>query len=296
MKKVDLFVVGAGAAGVSAAVAARKAGAGSILIADRNMKVGGVLPQCLHSGFGMSLFGRELTGPEFAAFLQQELEGMDISLNLGTSVLSVSPEKTAVLSGKNGLSELSFDKMILASGCLEKTIGSLPVSGPRPSGIFTAGQAQEMVNLHHLSLGNEILILGSGDLGMIMARRFVLEGKHVIAVVEKEDHYGGLARNYHRCLEQYSVPLILNAEIIRIFGSERITAAEIRFSDTDKTKIIPCDTLVTAIGLTPDRSLLYALGEPEWLRLCGNCSRIYELVDSARADSQHIGKTFGGAP
>ena len=294
MDRYELFIVGAGAAGMSAALSAREAGAGRILIADRSDRLGGILPQCVHRGFGLTTFGAELTGPEYAERIASELGSTDIEICLGTTVLSVSPDKTAVLSGKDGLRQISFDRMILAAGCRENSIGSIPVAGTRPSGIFTAGQAQEMINLHQLDLGKEVVILGSGDLGMIMARRFTLEGKHVIAVIEKEDHYGGMARNYHRCIEQYAIPLICSAEITRIHGEERINAVTLHRRDSSTYETISCDTLVTALGLTPERSLVEKLGEPDWLKLCGNCSRVHDIVDSAVDEARKVGKFFGG--
>lgn len=296
MDKYELFIIGAGAAGLSAALSAREAGAGRILIADRAERPGGVLPQCLHRGFGLSTFGEELTGPEYAERIVSRLEKTDMEMQLGTTVLSVSPDKTAVLSGREGLRQIRFERMILATGCRENSIGTLPIAGTRPAGIFTAGQAQEMINLHHLDPGHEVIILGSGDLGMIMARRFTLEGKHVIAVIEKESRYGGMARNYHRCIEQYAIPLICSAEITRIHGEERINAITVHRHDRNNFEKISCDTLVTALGLTPERSLVEKLGEPDWLKLCGNCSRVHDIVDSAVDEARKVGRSLGGKP
>lgn len=294
MDKYELFIVGAGAAGLSAALSARGTGAGRILIADRSDRLGGILPQCIHHGFGLTTFGEELTGPEYAERIVSEILKTDVEIQLGTTVLSVSPDKTAVLSGRDGFRQIGFDRMILAAGCRENNIGSLPVAGTRPAGIFTAGQAQEMINLHRLDPGHEVVILGSGDLGMIMARRFTLEGKHVIAVVEKENHYGGMARNYHRCIEPYAIPLLCSAEITRIHGEERINAVTLHRRDSDTYETISCDTLVTALGLTPERSLIAGLGEPDWLKLCGNCSRVHDIVDSAVDEARKVGESFGG--
>lgn len=296
MEQFDLFIVGAGAAGLSAASAAWDAGTRSILVCDREDAPGGVLPRCIHHGFGISHFGEELTGPEYASRLWNEFSRTGAELRLGTAVLSVFPDRTAVLSGRDGLHRISFDRMILASGSREISIGSLPVAGTRPAGVFTAGQAQEMINLQHLAPGRDILILGSGDLGMIMARRFTLEGKHVIAVVEKEDHYGGMARNYRRCMEQYSIPLIFRAEVTRLWGEGRLEAVTLHRTDSGKDEIISCDTLVTALGLTPERSLIGTLGMPEWLRLCGNCSRVHDIADSASDEARMVGRSFGGKP
>lgn len=292
MNKYELFIVGAGAAGMAAAAAAWESGVWNILIVDRADKCGGILPQCLHNGFGLATFGEELTGPEYADRIKTSLHNTNIEVKLNTSVLSVSADRTAVLSGKDGIEVIGFESMILAAGCREITIGSLPISGTRPAGIFTAGQAQEMINLHQMDLGENIVILGSGDLGMIMARRFTLEGKRVIAVIEKEDHYGGMARNYHRCIEAYNIPLICSAEITEILGEERVEAVKLRYIDSGAERIIECDTLVTALGLVPERSLVARLGNPEWLTLCGNCSRVHDIVDSAVEEARRVGKNI----
>lgn len=289
MKRYELFIVGAGAAGMSAAIAACEAGCRSILVADRSSAPGGVLPQCIHHGFGLSTFGEELTGPEYAKRVSEKFSETHAESLLQASVISVSKDKTALISGKEGLIKIGFDKMILAAGCREVSIGSLAVSGTRPAGVFTAGQAQEIINLRHQSIGKDILILGSGDLGLIMARRLTLEGKNVIAVIEKENHYGGMARNYHRCIEAYGIPLICSATVTEIFGIDRITGVTVRYLTTGEEKHISCDTLVTALGMEPEQELIRDLGQPEWLRKCGNCSRIHDIVDSAVAEARVVG-------
>ena len=201
MRSCKLLVVGAGAAGISAALAAWNARCRDVVLVDRAESIGGILPQCLHEGFGLTSYGQELTGPEYTARLAEKLADTGVVFLPGTEALSVSEERIAVLSRRGAVEQLHFERMILASGCRERSIGSLPVAGTRPAGIFTAGQAQERINLRRQDIGDEILILGSGDLGMIMARRFTLEGKHVIAVLEQDAQYGGMARNYHRCIE-----------------------------------------------------------------------------------------------
>ncbi|MBQ3702830.1 MAG: FAD-dependent oxidoreductase [Oscillospiraceae bacterium] len=259
MEHVKLLIVGAGAAGLSAAVSAWEAGCRDILVADRAPAPGGVLPQCIHRGFGLAAFGEELSGPEYAERLLARLAGIGVRMSLGTEVLTVSHDKTAVLSRRGCVSRVRFERLILASGCREKSIGALPVSGTRPAGIFTAGQAQEMINLRHQDLGGEVLILGSGDLGMIMARRFVLEGKHVIAVLEQAAHYGGMARNYHRCMEAYQIPLRCRMTVREIQGQGRISGVTAEHLDNGEQEFIACDTLVTALGLIPERTLVQGL-------------------------------------
>ena len=291
--KTELLIVGAGAAGMAAALSAWDAGCRDILLVDRRELLGGILPQCLHEGFGLTQYGTELTGPEYTARLAQRLEKTGVRLAFGTEVLDVDADKTALLSSRRGLTELHFERMILASGCRERSIGSLHVGGTRPAGVFTAGQAQEMMNLHGQNPGNEVLILGSGDLGLIIARQFVLAGKHVIAVVEKEAHYGGMARNFRRCIEPYQIPVLYRTTVTEIHGTGRIAGVTLRQLDTGEERFTPCDTLITALGLIPEREPARGLGDPDWLFLAGNCHRVHDLVDSAVAEAERIGMRVG---
>ena len=185
--------------------------------------------------------------------------------------------------------------LILAAGCRERPIGSLPVAGTRPAGIFTAGQAQEMINLRHQDLGTEVLILGSCDLDMIMARRFVLEGKHVIAVLEQGETYGGMARNYHRCMEAYRIPLRCRMTIREIHGQGRISGVTAEHLDSGEREYIACNTLVTALGLIPERALVRELDASPWLSLVGNCCRVHDIVDSAASQAQRVGHEAGAS-
>ena len=293
MRSVKLLVVGAGAAGISAALAAWDAGCRDVLLLDRAESMGGILPQCLHEGFGLTTFGQELTGPEYTARLAEKLAGTGVVFLPGTEVLSVSEERIAVLSRRGAVERLRFERLILASGCRERSIGSLPVAGTRPAGIFTAGQAQERINLRHQDLGDEILILGSGDLGMIMARRFTLGGKHVIAVLEQEAQYGGMARNHRRCIEAFSIPLRCRMTVREIHGEGRIRGVTAEHLDSGEREFIACDTLVTALGLIPERELVRGLEDRDWLSLVGNCSRVHDIVDSAAAEAARIGSLVG---
>ena len=290
MEHCELLIIGAGAAGMSAALSAWDSGTRDIILVDSASSLGGILPQCTHPGFGRALFGEERTGPDYASYLSSRFSDTDIHIVLGTEVLSVSPERTAVLSSREGIWELAFRRLILAAGCRERSIGSLPVAGVRPSGVFTAGQVQELLNLRHRLPGREILILGSGDLGMIMAAQLKEAGAHVIAIVEQEDHYGGLARNYHRFLEPSGIPLLLRTTVAELFGSGRLTGVLLRQLDTGKETQVSCDTLVTALGLIPDRALVSTLGAPEWLSFAGNCHHVHELVDSAVAEAASAGR------
>ena len=293
MKSVKLLIVGAGAAGISAALAAWDSGCRDALLLDRAENIGGILPQCLHEGFGLATFGRELTGLEYAARLAEKLGMTGVTCLSETEVLSVSEERIATLSRRGALEQLQFERLILASGCRERSIGSQDIAGTRPAGIFTAGQAQERINLRRQDLGNKILILGSGDLGMIMARRFVLEGKHVIAVLEQEAHYGGMARNYHRCIEAFSIPLRCRMTVREIHGEGRIRGVTVEHLDSGRREFIACDTLITALGLIPERELVRGLEGKGWLSLAGNCSRVHDIVDSAAEEAEKVGKIVG---
>ena len=292
--KTELLIVGAGAAGITAALSAWEAGCRDVLLVDRREQLGGILPQCLHEGFGLTQYGMELTGPDYTERITEKLAQTGVRLALGTEVLTVRGDKTAVLSDRSGLTELHFERLILTAGCRERTIGSLPVAGTRPTGIFTAGQAQEMMNLRGQDVGREVLILGSGDLGLIMARQFVLAGKHVIAVVEKESRCGGMARNYHRCIEPYQIPIRFRTTVAAIHGEGRISGVTLRHLDSGAEEFLPCDTLVTALGLIPERELVRGLGDSDWLFLAGNCRRVHDLVDSAVAEAEAIGARVGG--
>ena len=295
MEGCKLFIVGAGPAGMAAAAAARQAGCTDIVLADRAVHSGGILPQCVHEGFGLSAFGTELTGPAYAGLLETLLEGPGIRLLLNTEVLRISKDRTALLSSRDGLTELGFERMILAAGCRERSIGALPVAGTRPAGVYTAGQAQEMINLRRWNLGEKIVILGSGDLGMIMARRFTLEGKRVLALLEQEDRIGGMARNYHRCVEAFRIPIRFRSTVTEVHGTGRVSGVTVRNLDSGEEDFLPCDALVTAVGLIPERELVRGLGAPEWLALAGNCSRVHDLVDSAVAEAEYAGRKAGRA-
>ena len=293
MERTELLIIGAGAAGISAACAAWDAGCRDVVLADRLPYPGGILPQCLHEGFGLSAFGKELTGPAYAERLAERLTRTGVRFLPEREVLAVTKEKTAVLSGSGGLEEIRFERLILATGSRERTVGSLALAGTRPAGVFTAGQAQEMINLHHWQLGDRIVILGSGDLGMILARRFTLEGKQVLAVLEQEAHFGGLARNYHRCIEAHHIPIRYRCTVREIHGMPRITGVTVEDLDSGERELLSCDTLITAVGLVPERELIRGLEEAHWLSLAGNCSKVHDLADSAAAEGAKLGGQVG---
>lgn len=280
MEHADLFIAGAGAAGIAAAKAAYAAGCRSILIADRQSDFGGVLVQCLHRGFGT-----DLTGPEYTKTLLSEFP-QEIRFCRNATVLSVSPDRTAVLSGAEfGLKQISFRRMILAAGCREIPLGALPVTGTRPTGIYTAGQMQELVNLCGYTPEGPAVILGSGDLGLIMAVHLAERGVPV-TLVEQKDSCGGLARN-RRALERYRIPVLCGATLTEVFGAPHLEAVAVQTKET--LQIIPCRTLLTAVGLRPEQELVAALGSPDWLWLCGNCAAVHPMVEGVVQDGAAAG-------
>ena len=280
----ELLIIGAGAAGLSAALGAWEAGCRSILIADRRSRPGGILEQCIHRGFGP-----DLTGPEYSARLLEAVRETGAQLRTETEVLSVSGNREAVLSSRKGLERVGFSRLILAAGCRERPLGALDIPGARPEGVYTAGEALEMMNLRNEDPGERILILGSGDLGMIAARRCALRGKQVVAVVEQAEKYTGLAKNYHGCIEACAIPLRTRCTVTRLHGEPRLEGVTLRELDSGAENFLPCDTLLLATGLIPEQTLVSGLGAPDWLRLAGNCSRVHDLVDSAAHEARTVG-------
>lgn len=275
MEHVDILIIGGGAAGIAAAKASRQA---KVLLVDRKPRLGGVLLQCTHHGFGKSK-----SGIEYAAEL---LKGFPetVSLALNTTVLSVSEKKTAMLSGKDfGRKQISFSQLILASGCREIPMGALPIGGTRPKGIYTAGQMQEMMNLHGCIPEGPVVILGSGDLGLIMANQLAQAGLPV-TLVEKKAQCGGMARN-QRCLKEYPIHLICSDTLREVQGYPRITGCV-----TEKGIAIPCKTLLIAAGLIPERELAAHLDSPDWLHICGNCSMVHPMVEAVVQEGKQAGE------
>jgi len=268
----DVLVVGGGAAGLSAAVAAAKAGA-HVLVVEREHELGGILQQCIHNGFGLHRFGEELTGPEFASRDIREVEASDlIDVELDTSVVSLAagPDggHVATISGPRvGYTRVACGAVVLACGCRERNRGNINIAGTRPAGVWTAGTAQKLVNCDGALVGREVVILGSGDIGLIMARRMTWEGAHVICVCELASEPGGLRRNIAQCLDDNGIPLYLSTTVTQIFGSPRLTAVELSEVDP-KTfapipgtqRIVECDTLLLSVGLIPENAVAETAG------------------------------------
>jgi thioredoxin reductase len=311
--KADVVVIGGGSAGMAAAIEVKKAGL-DVLIIERDYELGGILLQCIHVGFGLHEFGEELTGPEFAQrFINQVME-LEIPYLLDTMVIEFTPDKTVyAVNNKEGLIEVESKAIILAMGCRERTRGAINIPGFRPSGIFTAGQAQRFVNMEGYLPGKSYVILGSGDIGMIMARRLTWEGCTVKAVVEINPYVSGLIRNQVQCLEDYDIPLILGYTVTKIHGNERIRGVTISKVDTNFDRIIgsdrfiECDALLLSVGLIPENELTLNAGAPlssnygpivdnnlettiDGVFACGNVLQVHDLVDMVTAEAKRTGK------
>jgi len=276
MEHFDILIIGGGAAGIAAAKACSGA---KVLLVDRKAALGGVLLQCAHHGFG-----KHQSGTEYIAGLVKDFPDT-VTLALNTTVLSVSADKKALLSGREfGRKEICFSQLILAAGCREIPVGALHIAGTRPQGIYSAGQMQEMMNIHgHIPEG-PVVILGSGDLGLIMAKQLAEAGLEV-TLVEKKDHCGGMAKN-QRCLREFSVPLLCGDTIVEVQGYPRITGCT-----TEKGVHLPCKTLLIAVGLRSEQELVFGLEDNPWIHICGNCNMVHPMVEAVIQEGTQAGRT-----
>ncbi len=313
MKK-ELVIIGGGPAGMAAAVAAYDAGVRDILILERDSSLGGILRQCIHNGFGLHRFGEELTGPEYAYRYECQVKEREIPFMLDTMVIEISSDRVVTaMNRENGIFTIEAGAVILAMGCRERPKGALNIAGARPAGIFTAGTAQKFVNMKGYMPGHEVVILGSGDIGLIMARRMTLEGARVKAVCELMPYSGGLARNIEQCLNDFNIPLRLSHTVVEIHGKERVTGVTIARVDENRRPIkeseeyIPCDTLLLSCGLIPENELTKGTGisldrvtngavvdgERETaipgIFACGNVLHVHDLVDYVSEESAIAG-------
>lgn len=315
MEAYDVVIIGGGPAGLAAAVAAKEHGIQKILILERDRELGGILNQCIHNGFGLHTFKEELTGPEYALRYIKKVQELDIEYRLNTMVADISPERViTALNREDGLLEIKAEAVILAMGCRERSRGALNIPGYRPAGIFSAGTAQRLVNMEGYLPGRKVVILGSGDIGLIMARRMTLEGAKVKAVAELMPYSGGLRRNIVQCLEDYGIPLKLSHTVVDIKGRERVEGVTLAKVD-ERGKPIPgteeeyaCDTLLLSVGLIPENEISGKMGVElnpvtsgpvvnESLETnipgvfaCGNVLHVHDLVDFVSQEAAAAGR------
>ena len=290
MRECNYVIIGGGCSGMAAAVRLWEIGERDVLLMEREASLGGVLNQCLHKGFGLEYFGENLTGVEFAARLMKKLRDTGVRVMTGTAVTEISPEREVFYTNAEECGVVRAKVIILASGCRERTIDGTEVIGTRPSGIFTAGQAQKMVNVKGYDIGENFVILGSGDVGMIVARDLKSRGKNVAAVLEREAVCGGLERNRKECLELYGITLKTRCTVKAVLGSPRITGVETEDLITGEREVIPCDTLIVSTGLIPERELMEIACRggicPDWFFVAGNCDFVHDTADMASKDGE----------
>mgnify|MGYP002916248952 CR=1 FL=1 len=315
MKHVQLAIIGGGPAGLAAAAAARKAGVEDLLIIERDRELGGILNQCIHNGFGLHRFGEQLTGPEYAGRFIAMLKNTGVKVQLDTMVLEVTPDKKVhCVSKEYGYQIIEAKSIVLGMGCRERTRGAIGTPGTRPAGVYTAGAAQRYVNMEGYLVGKRVLILGSGDIGLIMARRMTLEGAKVLACVEVMPYSGGLTRNIVQCLQDYNIPLYLSHTVVDIQGRERVTGVTVAKVDENRRPIpgteiqFDCDTLLLSVGLIPENELTIGAGvqmspltngavvddclqtSVPGVFACGNVLHVHDLVDHVSNESFKAGK------
>lgn len=315
MTEHDIVIIGGGPAGLAAAVAAKRAGATDILVLERDGCLGGILNQCIHNGFGLHTFKEELTGPEYAARYIAMAEEEKIPYKLNTMVIDINQDKeVTIINREDGLTTIKAKAIILAMGCRERPRGALNIPGYRPAGIYSAGTAQRLMNIEGFSVGREVVILGSGDIGLIMARRMTLEGAKVKVVAELMPYSGGLKRNIVQCLDDYGIPLKLSHTVVDIQGKERVTGITLAEVDENR-KPIPgteefysCDTLLLSVGLIPENELTKGIGasmnrvtsgpnvsdkletDVPGVFACGNVLHVHDLVDYVSEEAALAGQ------
>ena len=309
----DIVIIGGGPAGMAAAVAAYDRGVTDVVILERDAHLGGILQQCIHNGFGLHKLGRELTGPEYAAEFEEMVEKRGIQVYYETMVTGLTQDRIVTAQNRSGILKIQAKAVILAMGCRERSRGALNICGTRPAGIYSAGTAQKLINCHGLLVGKKVVILGSGDIGLIMARRMSLEGAKVEAVCELMPYSGGLTRNIVQCLEDFDIPLYLSTTVAQIHGTTRVEGVTIAQVDENRQilpetrRYIPCDTLLLSVGLIPENELTRSAGIPmdgitggalvddgcqtatAGIFACGNVLHVHDLVDYVSDEAERAG-------
>ena len=315
MIKHDIVIIGGGPAGMAAAVAAYDNGVHDVVIIDREEKLGGILKQCIHNGFGLHKLGKELTGPEYAAHYEKAVADRGIKVFYETMVTDISKDGTVTAQNSKGIHKIEAKAVVLAMGCRERSRGALNIPGTRPAGVYSAGTAQKLMNCMGYSVGKRVVILGSGDIGLIMARRMSLQGAKVETVCEIMPYSGGLTRNIVQCLEDFGIPLYLSTTVAEIHGRERVEGVTIAQVDEKRRVIeetkryIPCDTLLLSCGLIPENELTSLAGIPlsavtsgalvdehrqterEGIFACGNVLQVHDLVDYVSDEAEIAGES-----
>lgn len=315
MEKYEIVIIGGGPAGLAVAAEAKRAGAEKILILERDDRLGGILNQCIHNGFGLHTFKEELTGPEYAARFIEQVKQLSMEYRLHTMVMDITKERViTAMSSERGIYQIQAKAVILAMGCRERPRGALNIPGYRPAGIYTAGTAQRLVNMEGYLPGKEVVILGSGDIGLIMARRMTLEGAHVNVVAELMPYSGGLKRNIVQCLDDYGIPLKLSHTVVKIHGKKRVEGVTLAQVDAQAKPIpgteefYPCDTLLLSVGLLPENELSRQAEVPlspvtngpivdenletevPGIFACGNVLHVHDLVDFVSEEAAQAGR------